>query len=68
MKVHGSKLTREQRRILDPYGVVDGNWLLVGLSHGKKTIGGGYRRRTDEYTLRNVNTGEQKIIPIQLEY
>jgi len=46
MKIRGTKLTREQRNLLAPYGVNGKEWLLMELVHGKAVSGGGGRSRT----------------------
>lgn len=68
MKIRGTKLTREQRNLLAPYGVNGKEWLLMELVHGKAVSGGGGRSRTDEYTLGNTATGEVKTLSVYMEY
>lgn len=64
----GSKLTREQRNLLKPYGIDAREWLLMEVKRGKAISGGGGRSRTDEYTLGNTITGEVKTLSVYMEY
>lgn len=68
MKIRGTKLTREQRNLLAPFGINGKEWWLMEVVHGKAVSGGGGRSRTDEYTIGNVNTGEVKTLPVYMDY
>nr|DAN39874.1 MAG TPA: hypothetical protein [Caudoviricetes sp.] len=64
----GSKLTREQRNLLKPYGIDAREWLLMEVKRGKAISGGGGRSRTDEYTVSHMNTGETRTVSIPMQY